>query len=221
MSHINKFRFNLFLNSYGFFLFMFLLHFYHFLFILDSSKGFKDIAHVLWYILTHSYTIFIHLFAKTVQIHTLLINHLTILVTEKHYCFFLFVLEFLSESCSDLYSAVDKSGEGLDKWCGIEPLWWLEVFFIFVFSFFRSFLCIFLGSSQLSSNIIFNDLFCPIFPVSLFFHIVFGKSKEFQCLDEKFPRSDDQTFKIFSMFRVFSEQLRGEVKIKTLSPTSK
>lgn len=66
----------------------------------------------------------VHFFTQSIQIYTLLFDHLTVCITEQHYHSFELILELLSKGCSYFSSTVYKTREGLDKRSCIKPLGW-------------------------------------------------------------------------------------------------
>jgi hypothetical protein len=57
----------------------------------DSSKSLKNVAHVVRNILADGYAMIVHFFTQGVEVDALLLDHLTVLITEEHYRLFLLI----------------------------------------------------------------------------------------------------------------------------------
>ena len=176
MSYIDEFGLYVFLNGGSLLLLDFLLHFYYFLLVFYSSEGLENATHIIGHVLTHSYAFIVHFSTQNIHIDTFFFNHLPIFITEQHHHILLLVLKFFSETGSDLCSTVYETRKGLDERSCIEPFWRFQTLFIsFVLSFLAERLfCMFFWSTQLSCDVVLDNFLGPIFPMSLFLHVIFG-----------------------------------------------
>lgn len=129
--------------------------------------------------------------------------------------------EFLAESSSHLCTATDESGKGLCEGSRIEPLRRFQALFIpFILALLCwRLLCVLLGSSELGCDIIFNDFFGPILPMSLSLHVILGQSEYLQGFDKEFPWSHHHAFQVTGILRIATEEIRGIVDFKASSPS--